>query len=59
MRAYLAITGMIFALLAIFHVRQIFADWSDGGWVLLATMLLCAGLAYWAYRLFRNLSRQP
>jgi len=61
MRAYLVITGAIFALLAIFHVRQIIADWSgfDAGlWTLLVTMLLCAGLAWWAWRLFKDLNRQ-
>jgi hypothetical protein len=61
MRAYLVITGLIFALLAIFHARQIVDDWSgfDAGlWTLLVTMLLCAALAWWAFRLFRSLSRQ-
>ncbi|HUO92542.1 MAG TPA: hypothetical protein VMU22_06450 [Rhizomicrobium sp.] len=61
MRAYLAITGMIFALLAVFHLRQIIADWSgfDAGlWTLLTTMFLCAALAWWAYRLFTHLNRQ-
>jgi hypothetical protein len=61
MRAYLVITGLIFALLAIFHARQIVADWTgfDAAlWTLLTTMVLCAALAWWAFRLFMSLRQE-
>ena len=61
MRAYILVTGLIFALLTLLHLWRIFADWSgfdSGLWTLLATMALCGGLAYWAWRLFGELSRQ-
>ena len=55
MRAYLVVTGALFALLALYHLWRIFEDWSgfDAAlWTLLVTMAFCGGLAYWAWRLF-------
>jgi hypothetical protein len=61
MRAYLAITGVLFALLAVLHIWRVIAEWNgfDGGfWFVSLTAILAAGLSYWAYRLFRGLVRQ-
>lgn len=62
MRAYFAITGMLFALIALLHVWRIIAEWSGfdaGFWFVAATTVLSAGLSFWAWRLFMNLARQP
>jgi hypothetical protein len=61
MRAYLAITGTIFALLALLHIYRMFAEWNGFGsdfWTVVVTTLLALGLSYWAWRLFTGLARQ-
>jgi hypothetical protein len=61
MRAYLAITGLLFALVAILHVWRLIAEWSgfdDGFWFVSVTAILAACLSYWAWRLFADLIRQ-
>jgi hypothetical protein len=61
MRAYLAITGTLFTLVAILHIWRLFAEWSgfdDGFWFIGVTAILAAGLSYWAWRLFADLVRQ-
>ena len=59
MKAYLGVTGTMFALVVVAHVwrvaeegRQVLDLW----WVLLT--LLAAAMAVWAWRLFRQLPRR-
>lgn len=61
MRAYLVITGALFALIAVLHIWRVIAEWSgfDGGfWFVSLTAILAGGLSYWAYRLFLSEIRQ-
>ena len=64
MKAYLATTGILFALLAVLHVWRIVAEWnslSTEAWSLatiLAGIVVTAGLAIWALRLFAAESRR-
>ena len=61
MRAYLAITGALFAFLALLHIWRLFAEWNGFGsdfWTVCVAVLVSAALAFWAYRLFADLSRQ-
>ena len=54
MKAYLLITGLLFALLALVHVWRTIVEWSrlsEDRWFLLqgpGIGLIAAGLAYWA-----------
>ena len=61
MRAYLAITGTLFALIAVLHIWRVIAEWSgfDGGFLFVSlTAVLAGGLSYWAYWLFISLAQQ-
>jgi hypothetical protein len=59
MKAYLLISGTIFALLSLFHVYQLVAHWqsnlSDIGFsiAVVAIVLVSAALSFWAFRLMR------
>ena len=61
MKAYLLITGLLFALLALVHVWRTIVEWSRLGedpWFLPqgpGIGLIAAGLAYWAWRLLRGM----
>ncbi|HLH95477.1 MAG TPA: hypothetical protein VKW08_10210 [Xanthobacteraceae bacterium] len=63
MKAYLATTGMLFALLAVLHVWRIVVEWNGLSreiWSLgtiVAGIIVSAGLAIWALRLFLGESR--
>jgi hypothetical protein len=63
MKAYLIITGALFALLAFVHLLLTIAEWhrlaADPGFVLQGPGigLIAAALCFWAYRLLRVLSR--
>ena len=60
MKAYLVVTGLLFALLALAHVWRTIVDWShlrEDPWLILqgpGIGLIAAGLAYWAWRLLRK-----
>jgi hypothetical protein len=58
MKAYLATTGTLFALLALVHVWETIAQWrrlaSDPGFFWMPVLgLLAAGLSIWAWSLLR------
>jgi hypothetical protein len=59
MKAYLGITGALFAIVAVTHVLRFVQEWSrvrtDPSFVLGigGLGLVAAGLAVWAFRLFR------
>ena len=56
MKAYLAITGTLFALLAALHVWRTVVEWTGNvAWVGAATGLLCAVLSVWAWCLFARM----
>ncbi len=63
MKAYLATTGMLFALLAVLHVWRIVVEWNGLSreiWSLgtiVAGIIVSAGLAIWALRLVLGESR--
>jgi hypothetical protein len=60
MRAYLAITGTLFALLALLHLWRIVAEWHgfDSGVLFIAATAVFAGLmSYWGWRLFAEQAR--
>jgi cytochrome c oxidase subunit IV len=60
MKLYLVVTGLLFALLTIAHIWRTIAEWSrfsTDPWFIIegpGIGLLAAGLAYWAWRLFRK-----
>jgi multisubunit Na+/H+ antiporter MnhG subunit len=55
MRACLAITGTLFALLAAIHLWRMVVEWTGTAeWLGAGTGLLAAGLSVWAWRLFAN-----
>jgi hypothetical protein len=58
MKAYLARTGMLFALLATVHVWRMVVEWTGtAGWFGAATGLLAAGLSLWAWTLFASVKQ--
>ena len=60
MKAYLLVTGLLFALLALAHAWRTIVEWSrlqEDPWFILqgpGIGVIGAGLAYWAWRLFRK-----
>jgi hypothetical protein len=59
MKAYLTVTGSVFALLAVAHVWRIAGEWprllNDRGEILEAAIGVAAGaLSIWAWRLLRR-----
>ena len=59
MKAYLATTGVLFALLAVLHVWRLVAEWPgirSDFWGVAGGTLLSAVLALWALTLFLTLS---
>lgn len=61
MKAYLAVTGTIFALVAVLHVLRIFVEWRGLGpdlWFVGGTGAIGAALSAWALKLFGTL-KQP
>jgi hypothetical protein len=62
-KAYLATTGAIFGIVALLHLRHAIADWSmlktnPGEFLVMAALgVLAAGLAGWAWVLFRRSPR--
>jgi len=62
MRAYLVITGLIFALLALAHAWRTIVEWPRAGmdpWFVLIPGIgvIAAGLCLWAWRLIRQPGR--
>ena len=62
MKAYLAITGTLFAVLALAHVWKVIDEWPPQAQRIefvseAAIGILAASLAIWAWRLFRSASR--
>ena len=59
MRAYLAISGAIFAFFGILHLGRIVTRWDleEMGYLIIAAAI-SIGLAVWAFRLFRQLGRE-
>lgn len=59
MRAYLAVTGVIFAFFGVLHLSRIVADWDleETGYLIIAGAISIS-LAFWAFRLFRQLGRE-
>jgi hypothetical protein len=59
MKRYLITTGTLFGLVAVAHILRTVAEWSrlstDPGFIVEGPGLgvLCAGLAFWAWRLLR------
>ena len=56
MKAYLATTGTIFALIVIAHVWRVIGEsraLAHDPWFLLIT-ILAAGLSFWGFRLLRS-----
>lgn len=61
MRAYLTISGFLFALLFVLHVWRVVAEWNgfdEAFWFVSTTALLALGLAVWAWRLLGELGRR-
>ena len=64
MKAYLAITGTLYALLAVLHFWRAIADWSrisTDPWFVLgvgAIGILAALLSLWAWKLLPNAARR-
>jgi hypothetical protein len=60
MRAYLAITGAIFAFFGILHLWRVVVDWNleETGYLIIAAAISIS-LAVWAFRLFRQFGREP
>jgi hypothetical protein len=59
MNAYLAVTGIIFGLLAVLHLWRMIAEWRGVAfWLGAGLTVLPAALAIWAWRLFINLNRR-
>jgi hypothetical protein len=62
MKAYLVTTGVLFGLLALVHVWRAIEEWPDStvglGFIVETTVvvLLPGVLAWWAWRVLRNLS---
>jgi len=59
-KAYLATTGVLFALLAVLHVWRLVAEWPGiraDFWFVAGGALLSAALALWALRLLLTLRR--
>ena len=63
MKAYLAISGSLFGLIAFLHVLRLFAEWQRmrSDLVELSMMvglgIVAAGLCYWAFRLLVRAAR--
>jgi hypothetical protein len=59
MRAYLAISGAIFAFFGVLHLSRVVTDWNleEMGYLIIAGAI-SIGLAAWAFRLFRQLGRE-
>jgi len=59
MKAYLAITGAIFAFFGVLHLSRIVADWDleETGYLIIAGAISIS-LAFWAFRLYRQLRRE-
>jgi hypothetical protein len=58
MKAYLATTGVLFALLALLHVWRLVAEWRGirpDFWIVAGGSLLSAALALWALKLLVSL----
>ncbi len=60
MKAYLAITGVLFALLALVHLYRIAHEWNGFNgdfWFVFVTAAIALAFAAWAWRLFMGLNR--
>ena len=60
MKAYLATTGVLFAMLAALHVWRLVAEWPGipaEFWIIAGGSLLSAVLALWALKLLLALKR--
>lgn len=63
MKAYLAVTGVLFGLLALMHIARAVVEWrslSTDPWYFLsmaALGLVAASLSVWAWRLLRGSTR--
>jgi hypothetical protein len=64
MKAYLVMTGILFAVLAALHVWRAIAEWPQATafpWFVLGMAALVGvpgALSWWAWRLLRDLSRR-
>jgi hypothetical protein len=59
-KAYLATTGVLFALLAALHVWRLVVERPDnhaGFWIIAGGTFISAALALWALKLFLGLKR--
>lgn len=60
MRAYLATTGVLFAVLAVLHVWRLVVEWPGiraEFWIIAGGSILSAVLALWALKLLLALKR--
>jgi hypothetical protein len=59
MKAYLAVTGVIFGLLAVLHLGRMIAEWRGVAfWVGAGLTVLPAALSIWAWILFIDFNRR-
>jgi hypothetical protein len=59
MKAYLAVTGIIFGVLAALHLWRMIAEWRGVElWVGAGLTVLPTALSIWAWTLFINLNRR-
>jgi hypothetical protein len=59
LKAYIAVTGLIFAVLALAHALRTLVEWPQAGMnagfmLIPAVGVAAAGLALWAWRLLRQ-----